>query len=104
LTICSDCPKKGICQSPCPEAEFYASQDTIPKSELTTTELDINPEKCNIMTIWPEKEVQTSKQVDIANALLSGYSHQKICKVFDISSITLRWHIHKIRKNRLLVT
>lgn len=97
MTLCDECHKKSICNTLCPEAEMFASQDQVCQKEITVSEIGVNINGLNIEN-WPVKDTFSPKQAQIANALGLGYTHRRVCQIFQISSNTLRWHIYKIRQ------
>ena len=95
--LCTNCTKRNLCSSLCPEAEMYASQDEVKLRELTVGA----PEYGSLE--WPEpieKPLFTKREQQVISRLLDGKSREEIALDLGITRDNVRNIIQRIRKKR----
>jgi len=96
--LCTDCPKRPLCSSLCPEAELYVKQDEVSRQEIPIG-LPIygNGE-------WPEgkdKSLFTKAEVALLSRLVDGRDREQIAEELGITRHSLKLRIQRLRKKRL---
>lgn len=95
MTLCSECTKRNICKTLCPEAEAYAKQDERYLREKTVG----LPMYANNQ--WPKPKIKstfTPIETRILQFLIAGKNRKHILQVLGITRNTLEKHISNIRK------
>jgi DNA-binding NarL/FixJ family response regulator len=95
VDLCTECTKRALCSTLCPEAELYVKQDEVSQRELTIGDIRYGrwPES-------PEKSIFTEKERQVIPLLLDGKTRKQIGKLLDMTRETLRKHIENIRRKR----
>ena len=90
---CNDCKDRDTCLELCPEIEKIASQDYLGSNEL--------PIGLPRHGTWPDMVEQTyltTREREIVTLLGKGLLREDISELLDMSRVTLRKHMSRIRK------
>jgi ATP/maltotriose-dependent transcriptional regulator MalT len=96
--LCTNCEKRETCKHLCKKAEDYANQDHVSQRELP-----INPRTLDsgapggMWDLAVDQTPLTHKEKIIVTLLGHNIERKLICELLDISRVTLRKHIHRIR-------
>jgi DNA-binding NarL/FixJ family response regulator len=90
--LCTDCPKRPLCSSLCPEAELYVKQDEVEQRELNLGLIRHGK--------WPEnrdKSLFTRMEKKILSLLSDGQTREQIAQELEITREALKKHIKRLR-------
>lgn len=109
MSLCKDCPNRSICMSLCPEAEVYANQDYIPRTELPIglpryikeAEGKIDPVELEANTIINailERLAKKNRGLKIEYLYHLGFRPKEISQLLGITIKSVRNRLSKMRK------
>ena len=91
--ICTTCSKRDLCNSLCPEAELFASQDYVSQKELPIGLPGYGRILPQCSSIY-----LTRREIQISRFLAVGFKQVEIAVILKIKAVTVRQHVFNIRK------
>lgn len=101
IGLCTDCPKRPHCNTLCPEAELYASQDWEDLQEITVGLPEYSKEDIAEKELQRKlnKFYQLPRKKQVLTLLERGLPRKEVCQILGITKENLRDIIRRISKD-----